>query len=619
MMVEPVTFDLGGAETPLFSMPDSSGLMPLSLPEEFLHRHESSLPQPSSDAVLRFEAAMGAEPLAPHLAGIKNLVATGTVPMAPAPAVSMGTDPAPLGTDPTSQVGIVAENTTEKPISVRNTILSDVSIAEARVDVPKGTDSVEPKGTDPASMGTDPKQVVGTDPVVKPVIVKEREVSGREVPVATEAPVAPKAPVVAKAQIEGTDPISLGTDPTSQVGIVAENTTEKPVSVGNIIPSDAPIAEARVDVHKGTDPAPQAVIVPENTIERSISGRNAISSDAPIAEARVDVHKGTGPKQVVGTESKQIVGTDPVMVGTDPVMKPAAAKEGEVLGREIPIASKAPVAPEVTVVSEAPVVPEVPVAPNRESYVASVDASAKDVPVAPVREVAAVPVAEEVVGKVAVADKVAVGEPILAPKSDPTPKSVQPTEAMLSPEAAKPTVEAKPEVKLESAPVVDMAKEAKPKEEVVSFEAEKTTPSPLQAMPVAVTADTAGTVDAQSVTAREVSAISAASARTEAVVEVVNELIEAVVSQISVTPSLVQGEGEVVMTLKASVLDGSDIRLSAKDGSLSVVVTPATPEAAQAVAAAVPRLEVALAEHVPTFRQVAVKLVARKGSSDEIA
>ena len=525
MMVESVTFDLGGAEKPVFSMPDSSGLMPLSLPEEFLHRHESSLPQLSSDAVLRFESAMGAEPLASHLAGIKNLVATGTVPMAPAPAVSMGTDPAPLGTDPTSHVGIVAENTIERPVSVGNTISSDIPIAEARVDVLKGTDSV---------------QTLGTDPVVKPVIVKEREVSGREVPVATEAPIALKAPVVAKAQIEGTDPISLGTDPTSQVGIVAENTTGKPVLVGNTIPSDVPIAEARVDVPKGTDPV-QAL--------------------------------GTGPKQVVGT---------------DPVMKPAVA-------------------------------PEAPFAPSRESYVASVDASAKDVPVAPVREIAAGSVAEEVVGKVAVVDKIAVGEPILAPKSEPTPKSALPTEAVLSPEMAKPVAEAKPEVRLESVPVVDKAKAAKIEEEVVAFEAEKTTPSPLQAMPVAVTADTAGTVDAQSATAREVSAISAASARTEAVVEVVNELIEAVVSQISVTPSLVHGEGEVMMTLKANVLDGSDIRLSAKDGSLSVVVTPATPEAAQAVAAAVPRLEVALAEHVPTFRQVAVKLVARKGSSDEIA
>ncbi len=194
-----------------------------------------------------------------------------------------------------------------------------------------------------------------------------------------------------------------------------------------------------------------------------------------------------------------------------------------------------------------------------------------------------------------------------------------PTEAVLSPETAKPVAEAKPEVKLESTPVVDKAKAAKPEEEVVAFEAKKAAPSPLQAMPVVATADTVGTGDAQSAMAREVSAVSAASARTEAVVEVVNELIEAVVSQISVTPSLVKGEGEVLMTLKANVLDGSDIRLSAKDGSLSVVVTPATPEAAQAVAAAVPRLEVALAEHVPTFSQVAVKLVSRKGSSDEIA
>ena len=47
MMVGAITFDLGGMATPVFPMPDASGLVPLSLPEEFLRRHESPLPQPS--------------------------------------------------------------------------------------------------------------------------------------------------------------------------------------------------------------------------------------------------------------------------------------------------------------------------------------------------------------------------------------------------------------------------------------------------------------------------------------------------------------------------------------------------------------------------------------------
>ena len=73
------------------------------------------------------------------------------------------------------------------------------------------------------------------------------------------------------------------------------------------------------------------------------------------------------------------------------------------------------------------------------------------------------------------------------------------------------------------------------------------------------------------------------------------------------------------MTLKPTVLDGSDITLSAKDGTLTVAVAPATPSAEQAIAAAMPRLEIALAEHAPAFRHVEVALVAKKGKTDEVA
>ena len=113
--------------------------------------------------------------------------------------------------------------------------------------------------------------------------------------------------------------------------------------------------------------------------------------------------------------------------------------------------------------------------------------------------------------------------------------------------------------------------------------------------------------------------VSAVSARTEAIVDAVNEIVDAVVGQITITPSLVRGEGEVRMTLKPTVLDGSDITLTAKDGTLTVAVTPATPSAEQAMAAALPRLEIALAEHAPAFRHVEVALVAKKGRTDEVA
>jgi hypothetical protein len=115
----------------------------------------------------------------------------------------------------------------------------------------------------------------------------------------------------------------------------------------------------------------------------------------------------------------------------------------------------------------------------------------------------------------------------------------------------------------------------------------------------------------------EVAAASAESARTEAIVETVNKVVEAVAGQILVTRGDVYGEGEVKITLKPTVLDGSEITMTSKDGTLTVCVTPATQAASAAASAALPRLEIALAEHLPAFHHVAVTLAVKKGSRNE--
>jgi flagellar hook-length control protein FliK len=117
--------------------------------------------------------------------------------------------------------------------------------------------------------------------------------------------------------------------------------------------------------------------------------------------------------------------------------------------------------------------------------------------------------------------------------------------------------------------------------------------------------------------APEVAAASAASARTEVIVETVNQIVEAVVGQILVTPGITQGECEIKIMLKPTVLDGSEIAMSAKDGTLTVSITPATQEASAAAAAALPRLEIALAEHAPAFHHVSVALQLKKGNRNE--
>ena len=136
----------------------------------------------------------------------------------------------------------------------------------------------------------------------------------------------------------------------------------------------------------------------------------------------------------------------------------------------------------------------------------------------------------------------------------------------------------------------------------------------IQAVPVAVTPPVA---EPAVPVAPEVAAASAASARTEAIRETVEQIVEAVAGQIIVTPALTHGEGNVRITLKPTVLDGSEISLTAKDGALTVAIVPTTPEAERLASAALPRLETALAEHVSAFRHVAVAVATKKGKSDE--
>ena len=131
--------------------------------------------------------------------------------------------------------------------------------------------------------------------------------------------------------------------------------------------------------------------------------------------------------------------------------------------------------------------------------------------------------------------------------------------------------------------------------------------------PAAVEAPVPQTVQVPS----EAAAVSAASARTEAVVETVNQVVEAVAGQLLVTPGIAYGEGEVKIMLKPTVLDGSEITMSSKDGTLTVYITPATQGAMAAAEAALPRLETALAEHAPAFHHVSVALASKKGSRNE--
>ncbi|MBQ7666742.1 MAG: dienelactone hydrolase family protein [Kiritimatiellae bacterium] len=100
----------------------------------------------------------------------------------------------------------------------------------------------------------------------------------------------------------------------------------------------------------------------------------------------------------------------------------------------------------------------------------------------------------------------------------------------------------------------------------------------------------------------------------------VSSLADAIAAEIAATPALASGDGEIRIVLKPTMLDGSEIHLSARTGELTVAITPATPEAAALVAAALPHLETALAAHSRAFHHVAISIApAKKGRNDETA
>ena len=104
-----------------------------------------------------------------------------------------------------------------------------------------------------------------------------------------------------------------------------------------------------------------------------------------------------------------------------------------------------------------------------------------------------------------------------------------------------------------------------------------------------------------------------AAARTAAIVQTANAITDAIVAQIAATPALVRGgDAELRITLKTNVLDGSEILVSSKEGTLSVAITPTSAAAAQTISAALPNLEQALAAHAPAFHHVTVSVSPSK-------
>ena len=111
---------------------------------------------------------------------------------------------------------------------------------------------------------------------------------------------------------------------------------------------------------------------------------------------------------------------------------------------------------------------------------------------------------------------------------------------------------------------------------------------------------------------------SAASARTSEL----TEAAAAVTETIKVTPSLVRGDGEVVIRLKPNVLDGSEIRLEARGTEVTIDIRPANADVAQAVERSQAQFAQQLSERLPSFQftvavTTAKPITFRKSTSNE--
>ncbi len=409
-----------------------------------------------------------------------------------------------------------------------------------------------------------------------------------------------------------------------------------------------PMPEAILRFRAAMEGAPEQGEMPERTMakEQPVAPQMTAARTQPEPELRIF---GRGPHVVLtepmaadrleATEAPVAQTTETsAVVAEKTAVRPKETPVG-VVDKPVVTPTEAPVAPEkpmvVPVAVEKPVA-EVPVAPVKTIEVpVTIERSAiqpAEVPVKPVGTavkpveapvVAAMPVVKPVEAPVVAAT------PVVKSMEAPVVKE-QPVVATEKPVAEVPVAPVKPEtVVVPEAPVApvknasDLAASVKPvKKPSVPDKQEAPAPAAQAAVPAAIDTPVPQTVAPQvaPVAQPEVLRAEAASARTATIVETVNAVVEEVAAQISVTPTLAQGEGEIRIVLKPTVLDGSEIRLSAKEGTLTVAIAPATPEAAQTVAVALPRLETALAEHAPAFNQVAVVVAAaKKGKTNETA
>ena len=572
MMVNAISFGVLPVQMPAFTVPDDSGLTPLELPPEFVSSqnlqisstiipHETpTRPVPDEDSVRRFQEAMAMQPVensrTPAGSSTSRAVCGwGVFASEERPAGLVGRDDPPSPEFPPSP-------------SLRLTGRRTDPIAPCR-------DGEETSSLPAAASSQRDMRFFASSPIIPDLpsnaVVTQFDEAAPHVAlqVVAETSVAP----------------SVAAETSVAPSVAAE--VEPQVVVSNVATSAMP---PQITPHVSSPSAPPVAA------ETHVAAPVAAELEPPVVVT--DVATSAMPPQItphVSSPSAPPVAAEthvaPSVAAETHVATPVAAEvEPPVIVTDVATSA---MPPQITPHVSSPSVPPVAAEVEPQVVVSDVTTSAMPPQIKPhVSSPSAPPVAAETHVAPSVAAEV---EPQVVVSSSAVVERSPQITPQITPHVAPPVSDSKSVV----IPV-----DRKPEEKApASVEIAASTVVPVavaQPPPVAVAgAD-----------------VAVASARTTEIVETIAEIVEAVSAQIEVTPSLVKGEGEILIRLQPTVLDGSEIKLSAKDNNLSLIIVPATPAVEHLVAGNLPRLEVALAEHLPTFGNISVA-VAKKGKFNE--
>lgn len=558
-----------------FSLPDTSGLTPLSLPDIVLRKGAApddavAVPSamPSAESISRFERAMSGGAASPD---IHRTILRVTAPVDAATS--------------------------------RQTPSDDVTPALPRIFQAFARDAVATPSVHPMiAEETAPLQETASIPKATP-LTEETPISGHQDPVIPSAGGAQVHSTQTNAEPPRHIPVSTVAD--------APFRASAPAGVIPDIP-DAP-QQVQTSAAQATTRIEGAEVVPRNTITVDIPKTDAVPANVvrdraiPVEAPKIEVPK------------TDAIPVDVLQEDVAPQRVPAA----------VVVDSPRPAPAPASIIPDAPQQVQTPAAPATTkiegSEVAQRNTITVDIPrtdtvpakvvqdgVIPQAQHAQAPATSKIEGsEVAQRNPITVdipktdAIPVNVPQGDADPQRVPAaavTDAAGVPSPAAPTPAT---TTVDAAPLREVKTEPGKTQQLQTVDSAFLNVAQPQAAPGAATPVTIE-IDP-----------SEASARTAQLVEVA----EAVSDTILVTPALVRGEGKVTIRLKPTVLDGSEIHLEAKGTKITVTIAPATDAAQQIVEQSKAQLAQTLVQRLPSFQfavMISPRLMAdRKGPSDE--